>query len=262
MTSSVTVTSDDFLMLLSAAKTTVYSGKEADPAMSSIYLTTARADGEEGGEVDVLVAVSSDGIIAGQTTIEADGQLPHPILVDLKSNSWVTSLVKNAQTNMKKLEGKGVECTVELTVVGSDSGSGGFLQLQTKTDSVPGTHDNRGIVPLADYDYPIGDVMNDLRPTERKEVISSYTDAAGTQIRESLPDGPVQGFSEAQIDLMKAISGAIKEPVLQYDQGHSANRRTLVCGTRWRGTVPGYEFNPAEADEPQVEIIEVNPDKD
>lgn len=259
MASSVTVTNTDFTTLLAAAKTTVYSGKESDPALSCIYLATSRADLGE-GETDVLVAVSWDGMAAGQTTIEASGQFPHPILVDLKANSWVTSLVKNAKSNMEKLEGKGIECTVELSVIGSEAGSGGFLQLQTMTDSVPGTHDNKGLLPLADYEYPIGEAMSDLRPTVRNEITSSYTDASGAQVRVKLPNGPVKGYSDKQVDLMKAISSAVGEPVLQYDQGHSANRRTLVCGSVWRGTVPGFEFDPEIADEPAVEIIDLSED--
>lgn len=254
MSKTVTVSSDDFLTLLAAAKTTVYSGKESDPALSCIYLATSRTEGEE-GETDVLVAVASDGIVVGQTTIEADGQLPHPILVDLKANSWVTALVKNAKTNMQKLEGKGIDCTVELAVTGSEDGTGGFLQLQTKTDSVPGPHDNRGIVPLADVEYPIGDVMNDLIPTVRKEMVANIVDASGTQQRVTLPDGQVVGYSDSQVNLMKAISAAVGEPVHQYNHGHTANRRTLVCGSVWRGTVPGFEFDPAIAVEPAVEIV-------
>lgn len=256
MSSTVTVSSDDFLTLLSAAKTTVYSGKEADPALVCIYLASARAQGEE-GETDVLVAVSSDGLMSGQTIIEADGQLPHPILVDLKANSWVTALVKNAKTNMQKLEGKGIECTVELAVTGSEQGLGGFLHLQTKTDTVPGPHDNKGIVPLSDTEYPIGDVMNDLTPTVRRTMNANITDASGTQKRVELPDGQVMGYSDSQINLMKAITAAVGEPVLQYHQGHTANRRTLTCGSVWRGTVPGYEFDPDIAEEPSVELVDL-----
>lgn len=253
----LTANSDEFIRLINAAKATTYPKASDDPALASVFLTSSTRPGPEGGDEDVLIAVSSDGNVAGQTSIAADGQLPHPVVVDFKANGWVSTMVKNAQTAMRKLEGSGVNCEVELTV---DTGS---LRVQTITDGVRGPADNFGVVPLVDVDYPIGDVMATLRPVMHTTLKARVTDEDnGTEHNEELPDGPALGFSPDQVDLMKSISSAVGANVIQYPHGHVAGRRTLTCGGMWRGTVPGFdEVTSDNAEYPMVDLIELNPDK-
>lgn len=254
----ITVKSDDFIKLINAAKATVYPKANDDPTLAAVYLTSATRPGAEAGQDDVLIAVSSDALVAGQTTITADGQLPEPVVVDFKANSWVATMVKNAQTAMKKLEGNNVECAVELTF---DSNA---LRVQTITDGVRGPADNFGVVPLVNVDYPIADVMSTLRPVMHKTITTNVVDdETGVERSEELPDGPAIGFLPSQVDLMKSISTAVGEPVIQYPHGHRAGRRTLTCGDLWRGTVPGFdEVTEVNAEEPQVDLIELNEERE
>lgn len=251
MTDPVVVSSDDLVRLFEAASATIYTGKD-DPIMRCVYLASSRVDHPEHGQTDVLVAVSGDMVVAGQTTITCANQLPHPVLVDIKANGWIKSMIKNAKTNTRKVEGTNVDCDVELSVV-PDASETGSLLVQTITDGYPGPTDTRGILPLADRsDYPIRSVMSDL--------IGHVHTSIHTEDRTPLPDGPVLGFIAEQTKVMKEIGTVYGEPVLQYPLGHSAARRVLTCSDAWRGTVPGFVFDPEVADEPGIELIELSED--
>lgn len=253
MADPVVVSSDDLVRLFEAASATIYTGKD-DPIMRCVYLASSRVDHPEHGQTDVLVAVSGDMVVAGQTTIPAANRLPHPVLVDIKANAWIKSMIKNAKTNTRKIEGSNVECDVELSVV-PDASESGSLLVQTITDGFPGPTDTRGILPLADReDYPIQSVMSDLTGTEQTTL--------RTEDHTPLPDGPVIGFIAAQTKVMKEIGTVYSEPVLQYPLGHSANRRVLTCSDAWRGTVPGFVFDPEVATEPGIELVDVASEDD
>lgn len=256
MTGKVTVASRDFIQLFEAAAVTASTGKEeGDAPLRCVYLASATVDGAEGGTDDVLVAVSGDALVAGQTTIPADGRLTGPALVDIKANAWVKTMVKNAMTNMKKIDGSSALCEVEISHANDGSPGPGSLFIQTITDGVPGVADIHANLPLADVsEYPIIDVTADLTG----KVHASVNDEDGN----ALPDGKVMGFSSSQSKVMKDIGGVFGETVLQYPLGHSAARRVLTCGENWRGTVPGYQFNLADADGPAVELIDLLEDSE
>lgn len=244
---TVSIETEDFVAALKAAQVTTFTGKD-DPLMRCVYLTTTRAEvGDEPGEHDVLVAVSGDRIVWGQYVCQVDGQLDHPIVLDIAANRWIISSVTAAKKNMQELEGKNAVCTVTLSLT-SAAGGGERLLVQTMTDGIRGEKDLESILPLELGEYPVdaADMYLSGRPFSE----------AGTDYSELPDDGSVMGFDSSATAVMDKIGATLKDVVLQYPISHPAGRRILTCGESWRGSVPGYAFT-SEQVVPVAEYIDI-----
>ena len=242
----VTIDTDDFVEMMKAAQVTTYSGKD-DPIMRCVLLDTTRAAGQESGEEDVIVAVSGDRNVWGQYTCPAQGQLERPLVIDIAANKWLISSVTAAKKNMQELEGKNAECAVNLSLMG-DKADGARLVIRTTTDGIRGEKDIETIVPLESEEYPL--------ETAEQYLCGEPFTVAGEDYSD-LEDGSVMGFDSSATGVMDKISSTLKETVMQYPTGHSAGRRILTCGPRWRGSVPGYAFTKEQGEEPLVEFVSV-----
>lgn len=244
---AVIIDTDDFVELLKAAQVTTFTGKD-DPIMRCVYLDTTRAAGEEVGEEDVIVALSGDRNVWGQYTCPADGTLSNPLVIDIAANKWIISSVTAAKKNMQELEGKNAECRVSLSITGTH-GKDARLVVQTTTDGIRGEKDIEAIIPLETEDYPV---------VTAEQYLSGQSFKVAGQDIDDLPDGAVMGFDSSATAVMDKISGVLKDSVMQYPTGHSAGRRILTCGPRWRGSVPGYAFTKEQGEEPLVEFVSID----
>lgn len=243
---AVVIDTDDFVELLKAAQVTTFTGKD-DPVMRCVYLDTTRTDATAGSE-ETLVAFSGDRSVWGQYSCPAEGELESPLVIDIAANKWIISSVTAAKKNMQELEGKNAECRVNLSLTGTAS-TGQRLVVQTTTDGIRGDKDIEAIIPLETEPWPV--------TTAEQYLSGKHFNVAGSDV-DDLPDGKVMGFDSSATTVMDKISGVIKDNVMQYPTGHSAGRRILTCGPRWRGSVPGYSFTPEQAEEPTVEFISID----
>lgn len=241
------LSNDKFVELLKGATVTAYKGKD-DPYLSAAYLRTVRTPDPEGGPgtVQALVALSGDGISAGQTVVVGEGELASPVLVDLPSVGWAISMATTSKKKMKEVAGSKADFAIALSVQGTT------LNVQALTDGFPGEQDGSGQLPLMDASmYPVRDVMSDLVSRVEKTVKNSAGDA--------IPAGCVKGESSTQLKVKSDAEKAFKTPIFEYTLGHPAGPRVLTTGDgRWRASVPGVEtpedLNP---DMPDMDIIDL-----
>lgn len=245
----VELASDDFLRLIHAAKITAYYKPDEDPILSSALITSVDA----GAAGDELVATTSDGICHGQMTVPADGRFDKPILLELATSKWLTSMVTTANKKMRKIAEQGEEMTVSLSVVTSPAGDA--LRVQTLTGGVQGEHDAEGLVGLQNADdYNADEIYADL--------VGVVHDDIQGENGSPLPQGKMTPWSPVALQVMSRISRAMGEPVLAYPLGHVANRKVLICGD-WRGSVPGTLYqapgpeSPMDVNEPFIDVVDV-----
>lgn len=265
MSDKVVVSIKDFLDLINATAATTYKGKD-DPMMSHTYLASARGDhpnSDTGDDIDLLVATSGDGVIAGQITIPAEGQFSIPLPVDFRANGHIVSTLKNAQKGGEK----GSEHTVEMTLTKSTGREPHRLMFQTLTDGVKSDTDSQLIVNVPLMEYNIREVMKDLDPKPVDDIQGHALkgiDDDGQEVTDtvSLPDAGLVGIDSSSAGLLSAIEKVFGVTPLVYFVGHKANRRVVTCGEYWRGTIPGAQFDPDVADGPAVELVELRSEED
>lgn len=249
---AVTLQTTYFLNLLKVAGVTS-SKKPDDPALASAYIMSLPG----GAEGHRLVATTSDGINHGQFTAEADGTFDEPFLLELGTSKWVVSMMNSALKKMRKLAGKDATYTVELRLEQARNG-GQAMRVQTKTDGEIGEFDNTGVIGVRDAsEFMTWEIYQDLRGV----VEPNMPAPDGTPLKQ----GVMVPWPASSLKVLSQIAGIIGEPVYTYPLGHVANRKLVVCGENWRGSVSGADYpnpgddSPIDLGEPWVELVDIRP---
>lgn len=253
MGGTVIVSPDDLTRALKVAAVTTTSSKE-DPTYGSIYIHSDRRTSDSGGDTDVLVFTGYNGTSVGQYSIDAEGTLDHPILLDSGTAPSINAIIKDSHRQIPKEIKKTAELTVRVSVATSLNGITEVFLVQCLTDGVVGETDGY-VAPVLNSDveiYPLEDALIYLAGTP--------TDTIRDHDGKELPQGEARVFSAEQSRVMNGIQGIIKDELLYaYPLGHTAGRRILTC-ENWRGSVPGSEY-PVDADLDSPEVDVLFPDK-
>lgn len=223
---SITLQTDDFTLLLSAAKLTAYPKPDEDGILSGLYLyTTEGESGEDVGVGTLLVAIGYDGATVGQFSVPCSGTLAAPILLPFRDTAWLSAMCKKAKTVASKTD-KDADHTVELTV------SGTSLVVKTLSDGFPAEYDVDGRCPLLDTSqYPVREANNRLR-----------TKGIGEELPDN-PDALVRVFGSSSLTIMKNAAKTLKSPIRVFPSSINGGPAILTDGIRWRAvtSVEPYE---------------------
>lgn len=237
---SITLSTQDFILLLSAAKLTAYSKPDEDGILSGVYLSTT--EGEDGDSVGVgtlLVAVGFDGATVGQFAVPATGTLAAPILLPFHDTGWLAAMCGKAQKIAGKTD-KEAEHTVELTVSGSS------LLVKTLTDGFPAEYDVDGRSPLLDTtQYPAREANNRLKTPSIGESVP--TDA----------DSLVRVFGVQSLNVMLKAAKTLKSPIRVFPSPVNGGPAILTDGMRWRAVTSVEPYEGATAGNPDIEPLEI-----
>lgn len=223
---SLTLLTQDFTLLLEAAKLTAYAKPNEDAILSGVYLyTTEGESGEDVGSGTLLVAVGYDGATVGQLAVPTTGTLPHPILIPNQYTSWLSSMCNAAKTAANKTD-KDAEHTVELTV------SGQQLVVKTLSDGFPADYDVNGTTPLLDASqYPAREAGNRLATKGIVDGIPTDADFLVT-----LEDGKLSA-------LKGKAAKTFKTSIRSFPRPGNGGTFVMTDGLRWRAvtSVEPYE---------------------
>jgi hypothetical protein len=239
---SLTVATQDFTLLISAAKLTAYSRPDEDGVLSGLYLyTTTGESGEEVGTTNLLVAVGFDGVTVGQFAVPVSGQLPHPILVPHRDTGWLAAMCNKAKLVAGKTD-KDADHTVELVV------SGNSLKVTTLTDGEPAEYDVDGRCPILDTSqYPVTEADNKLK----SKSLNPSAAAAGN------PDALVHVLGQTALNVMKNAAKVLKHPIRVFPSATNGGPVVMTDGERWRAVTSVEPYSGDTEGRPDIEPINV-----
>lgn len=236
---TVSVPTDDFTLLLAAAKLTAYPRPDEDQILSGLYLYTTTADTAD-GPTTVLVGVGFDGASVGQFAVPCDGTLLSPILMDAHDQSWLTSMCKVTRSAAKKAD-KEAPHTVSLTI----NRSRDSLEVQTLTNGLSEPHDRNTNLSLLDAsEYPASEA-------DAKLATSGIT-AAPTDL-----NSLVKVMGKATLTLKQKAATTLKEEIKEFPSKVNGGPTVLTCGLRWRAVVSTAPYEGDTDGAPDVDPITV-----
>lgn len=235
---TVTVPTDDFTLLLSAAKLTAYARPDEDQILSGLYLYTTTADIGE-GPTTVLVGVGFDGVSVGQFTASCDGTLASPVLLNAHDQSWLTSMCKSARTASKKAD-KDAEHTVELNIHGDS------ISVKTLTNGIPEPYDRSTDIPLLDAtEYPADEADAKLSTPGLSGEAPSDLNAL------------VKVMGKSTLTLKQKAATTLKTEIREFPSKVNGGPTVLTDGERWRAVVSVAPYEGDTDGAPDVDAIKV-----
>lgn len=234
---TVTVPTEEFTLLLSAAKLTAYPRPDEDQILSGLFLYTTVAETGE-GPTTVLVGVGFDGASAGQFAVPCDGVLASPILMDAHDQSWLSSMCKVTRAAAKKAD-KDAAHTVELTVRGE------ALNVRTLTNGLPEPHDRSTDLSLLDAgEYPSSEADSKL---STPGIVGAPTDL----------NALVKVMGKATLTLKQKAATTLKTEIREFPSKVNGGPTVLSDGNRWRAVVSVAPYEGDTDGAPDVEPIAV-----
>lgn len=234
---SVTLATDDFTLLLAAAKLTAYARPDEDQILAGLYLYTAAGETGE-GQGTLLVGVGFDGATVGQFAVPCSGTLATPILLDAPDKDYLVQMCKRARTAAKKVD-KEATHEVEITA------SGESLEIKTMTNGFPETHDRSSDLSLLDAtEYPSAEANTRLS-------------VAGIDAVPVDGDVLVRILGKQSLTIMKNAATTLKSTIRVFPSKVNGGPAILTNGDNWRAvtSVEPYEGDTAGA--PDVDPITV-----
>lgn len=239
---SLTIDTQDLILLISAAKLTAYSRPDEDGILSGVYLyTTTGESGDEVGTGDLLVGVGFDGVTSGQFAVPVSGQLPHPILVPHRDTGWLAAMCNKAKLVAGKTD-KDAEHTVELVV------SGNSLKVTTLTDGEPADYDVDGRCPILDTSqYPVSEADSKLK----SKSLNPSAAVVGN------PDALVHVLGQTALTVMKNAAKVLKHPIRVFPSAANGGPIVMTDGERWRAVTSVDAYSGGTEGQPDIEPITV-----
>lgn len=235
---SVTLQTNDFTLLLKAAKLTTFPKPDEDGILSGLYLyTTEGESGEDVGVGTLLVAIGYDGATVGQFAVPCSGTLPRPILLPYRDTAWLSSMCETAKKTAGKVD-KEADHTVELIISGSS------LLVKTLSDGHPAEYDVDGRCAILDStQYPVREASNRLRT---KGIGESVPDDA---------DALVRVFGVSSLGIMQKAAKTLKTPIRVFPSPINGGPAILTDGVRWRAVTSVEPYEGDTAGVPDIEPI-------
>ena len=237
MSSRFTIQTRKFLGLLDDLLITA-SPKDDEPTFNGIHISSARgAWDEEPGEVDLLVGVSANGEVSGNTWLPGIGSI--------ESGFWSFANVKNVKFVFaplaKKHDKEKGDDPHHVNIIVDN----GFVTIVEETADEP----TELQFPLEETDFPYSGIVKLI-----KGEISGNTpkDQNGSDAE----DGALTVWTPA-LGLVLKVASRRKELLRLYRGDHSAKMYLAQIGNTWRGSIKPYvpDVGTIDVEKPDSDIF-------
>jgi len=207
-----------------------------EPTFNGVYIYSSRGPwGEEPGDVDLFVGLSSTGEVSGNTWTPGVGEIEEGFwsLLNVKNIKFVFSPLQKKQDKENKEDPHMVDIIV----------SGGFVTVVENDKEEP----TELQFPIENSDFPVDGI---------KKIIKGETSTIVPKNEEGndVTNGALTLWTPA-LGQMISISKRRKELLRLYRPDHSSSVHVAQIGDTWRGAIKPYI--------PDEEVMDVNaPDSD
>jgi len=231
MSSRFTIQTRKFLGLLDDLLITA-STKDDEPTFNGIHISSARGPwDDEPGDVDLLVGISANGEVSGNTWLPGIGEIEEGFwsVANVKNTKFVFTPLAKRHDKEKPEDPHHVNIIVDngfVTIVEETADEATELQF-----------------PLEDTDFPLSGIT--------KLISGEYSNTTPKdQHGNDVEDGALTVWSPA-LGLVLRVATRRKEYLRLYRGDHSAKLHLAQIGNTWRGAIKPYVPDAGSMDSQQ-----------